>query len=756
MIFFIAVSLFFSGILNITLNLHPRPPEKDLLRFIDKEKIVIEGMVCKNPEVSPHKTDLIVDIQRIIDDGTYFTIRERVLISVRLKDRSFQYGDYIRAKVKLRKPSNFNNPGGFDYERFLLFRGIRYRGSISRPIDIVTIRENTGNIFKASLERYRTRLRSLILANSSYPQNRILQALILGEKKQIPPEILDNFNRTGISHVLAISGLHIGIIAFLSILLVRMCMKTSEYLLLRFNIIKVSLVCSIAPIVSYALIAGLSISTVRATLMILSFLVAILIGRERDLLNTLAFAAFTILSFSPVSLFDVSFQLSFIAVASILLLTPALHSLLPKSETANDNRSHVRRYLKSIIIFIFVTFSATLGTTPLIAFYFNRISTITILSNMAIIPLIGFVVLPLGIIAAGTLPISTSVAALLIKGASFFAGISNSIISWLSHIPFSSFFVTTPSIPEILLYYSFILVAAKLINSRKARFAVTLAIVSLCIIGLFGYRHIKAVSAGELRATFIDVGQGSSTLVRFPGGQNMLVDGGGFYGETFDIGRSVVAPYLWHEGIQTIDIMVLTHPHQDHLAGLVFILKNFSVKEVWSNGKTTGSYSYKEFTKTIAEKNIPHRIVNQGVPETTIGGVTVRIGHPPKEETGFDANNNSVVMKIIYKDVEFLLPADIEEPAVRLLLLDGASLKSDILLAPHHGSYTPATPPFLEAVRPGFIVFSCGKENVFGYPARDILSICRKMGVTILRTDMNGAISFSTDGTEIRYSSSIP
>ncbi len=751
---FIILSLFFFGILNINFYLHPKPAGKNISQFTDKEKVTIEGVICKNPEVSPHKIDLVVATKRIINGGIYIPTDEKILLSVRIKDRSFKCGDYIRAKVLLRVPHNFNNPGGFDYKRYLLFRGIRLRGSVNNPTHIVVIRENTGNILKSSLEGYRTKLRKIILEHSSSPESKILQALILGEKREIPGEIRENFNRTGISHVLAISGLHIGIIAFLSFIIIRWIMKTSGYLLLRFNIIKVSALYSIIPIMSYALIAGYSISTIRATIMILCFLIAILIGRERDLLNTLAFAAFLILAFSPVSLFDVSFQLSFIAVAAILIITPALNSLLPKWKMNEISRT--MKIVIRIVLFIFVSFSAAIGTAPLIAFYFNRISTMTLLSNLLIIPIIGFIVLPVGLFAAAVLPLSAYLAGILIKISSFFICISNYIIDYLSHFSFSSFTVTNPSILEVFLYYAFIFLSARLIHSRRAKFSIFLAVIALFYVGIFAYINIKAINPGKIQVTFIDVGQGSSTLVRFPGGKNMLIDGGGFYGESFDVGRYVVAPYLWHERIKRVDLIVLTHPHQDHLAGLVFILKNFAVNEVWSNGKESESESYKEFTRVIAERGIPHRIVSSDTPEKIIGGATVRIIHPPKAGPEFDTNNNSVVMKIGYNNIGILLPADIEEPAEKFLMVNGADMKSAILLAPHHGAYTAVTPSFLGMVHPEFIVSSCGKDNFFGYPRQELLNICGKMGVEILRTDENGAVSFTIDGTDIRYSCYVP
>jgi len=747
---FLILSVVALGIFNIGLSMTPAPPERGVTPFLDGKQLTIEGIVRSSPEVWPHKTDLIVDIERIIDGKRYVTVTDRVLLSVGLTDRTFRYGDYIRARTRLRKPHNFNNPGGFDYRRFLSFRGIALRGSVNNPTDIITIRQNCGTVFRASLERYRTKIRTLILDSASFPENRILQALILGEKRGIPRDIIDTFNMTGISHILAISGLHVGIIAFLCVLVIKGILKTSVYLLLRYNITTVSLVCAALPIIGYALIAGLRISTIRATIMICSFLVAVIIGRERDLLNTLAFAALAILAVSPASLFDVSFQLSFVAVAAILIVTPALQALLPRG-TITDTKA-----LHRFVTFICVTLSATLGTAPLIAYYFNRISTMTILSNSLIIPIIGFVVLPLGLVAAVLLPLSAMAASLLITIVSPCIGVSIAILEYLAGCPFSSFSVATPSLAGMFLYYGALFLAVKLIHAHRVHYAIAFALTVISLVGLFTFHHWEATHPGKLKMTVIDVGQGSSTLVRFPRGHTMLIDGGGFYGGYFDVGRHVVAPYLWHERIKGIDVVVLTHPQQDHLAGLVFILKNFPVAEVWSNGEESLSHAYKEFTGVMAERDIPHRIVNTDTPEGIIDGAVVRIIHPPPSGPEFDTNNNSVVVKISYRHIDFLLSGDIEGQAEQFLLATNNDLHSTMLLAPHHGAYTPVTPSFIEAVGPRVIACSCGRYNCFGFPRPELLDLCRTMGIRILRTDTMGALSFSTDGTVVRYACTVP
>ncbi len=776
LLFFLLISLFFLGILNINLYLYQKPGKADISLYTGKNKITVEGLICKNPRVLSHKTDLIVSTTRIIKNGYDTPVEGKILLSVKDNKQSFKYGDYIRAKTRLKKPHSFNNPGGFDYERYLLYKGIKVRGFINNSAKIVILRENRGNILKIRLEKFRTSMRNLISATSPNYEGKILQALILGEKGQIPEDILENFKRTGISHVLAISGLHIGIIAFLSLILIKAIMKSSEYLLLKFNIIKASAIFAIIPIIGYAFIAGLGISTVRATIMILTFIVAVLLGKERDLLNTLALAAFIILIVTPVSLFDVSFQLSFTAVAAILIIAPRLSTLIPRrdyDETDKSPPSLKRKFVFNILLFIIVSLAATIGTLPLIAFYFNRLSAVTLLSNIMIIPIIGFVVLPLGILTIVIAPFSSSLAVFMIKIASFFAGISVSIINYLASFSFSYFFVTTPTLIEIAFYYLLIIAGVNVLDMLKLKktdqtdiesplkgviFKITLAFIVIFFTADFIYLHLKAMNAGQLQATFIDVGQGSSTLVEFPGGKTMLVDGGGFYDKGFDTGKYVVAPFLWHERIKKVDIVVLTHPDQDHLGGLIYILENFDIREIWSNGQESNRESYLDFKKIIRKKNIPHRIVSRETPEIKIGNTVVKILNPAKpinkkEDPSsriFDFNNNGVVMKTTFGDISILLPADITGTVERDLAMHGNNLRSNILMAPHHGAYTSSTIPFLKVTRPEIVVFSCGADNAFHFPHPEVLNRYRKIGARIFRTDRNGAIMIKTDGESIR------
>ena len=259
-----------------------------------------------------------------------------------------------------------------------------------------------------------------------------------------------------------------------------------------------------------------------------------------------------------------------------------------------------------------------------------------------------------------------------------------------------------------------------------------------------------------MRITSIDVGQGESTLIQFPKGSTMLIDGGGFYDNSFDVGRLVVAPVIWKKKIKKVDYLVLSHPHPDHLNGLVSIAGIFKVNEVWTNGEKVYTEPFQEFETIISEKKIKHIIIDREHPDRIVNGVQIEFLHPPKtawHDTSTidhsEINNHSLVIKLTYKDISMLFTGDIYQEVERELIDAETDLKSTILKVPHHGSGTSSSLPFLEKVQPQIALFNVGFENIFNLPSPTILERYKNQDCQIFRTDRDGAITIETDGYQM-------
>jgi competence protein ComEC len=767
----LAVSFTILGILGINSYLHVVPGPIHVRNLDYRGTIGLEGTICENPVRTPEKTDLTIDATRIVQNGIGVPVEGKVLLSVHDRTDLPSYGDLVRAKVKLKHPHNFNNPGGFDYVKYLRLKGILVRAYLEKGSGIVVIRGQKGNPFLSRIEAFRDRLRTLIRAHAPPEQSPILIAMVLGEQNEIPKEVMAKFNRTGTTHILAISGFNIGIISVIFIVCFRFFLKSSENLLLNHNVLKIATFLTAIPVIFYSFIAGLGMSVIRAALMMLAMVAAVVFGKARYLPNILALAAFLMLAFLPPALFDVSFQLSFVSVASILFIVPRFTGLLrPDPE---DNPLHPPGKFHSIIncfyLFLLVTIAATVGVIPLTTYYFNTLSLTVIAGNMLLIPIMGYGVVVLSLAVVLAAPFSDALSVFFIQISSYLIKISVLLADRLSSLPHASVYVTTPTLIEICAYY-FLLAGNvvfldcilnrrfKEISRLKLKLSLSVSVAMLVFFIADGfYLHNKDSRPDRLAVTFIDVGQGNSTLISLPGGKKMLIDGGGSYDDRFDIGKNVLAPFLWGQKIKAIDTVILTHPHPDHLNGLLFILENFSVREVWSNGQEVPDEAYLKFKEMIKEKQIRHRILsNKSVLKQ--GDVIFRIMNPDrhgkkenKTEPSRRANDESLVVKLSFHRISFLFPGDISARTEQKMMDNKQDLHADVLLAPHHGSRFSNSPLFIKKVRPETVIFSCGKENIFGLPAHEVIDRYGFAGVEIFRTDRDGAITIETDGESIRF-----
>ena len=397
-----------------------------------------------------------------------------------------------------------------------------------------------------------------------------------------------------------------------------------------------------------------------------------------------------------------------------------------------------------------VTLFAGLGTCPLTAHYFNIVSTISLVSNFIFIPIIGFVVLPLGLLSVVCFSWLPSLAIGILHGCGLLISFSILIAEVLVSIPCS--WSRTLSLPwsDIIVIYLVFIAIYFIFKGYRKQPAVLLALAAVWVIVTVFYNGFEKISDPRLTITIIDVGQGNSALIQTPGGKNLLVDGGGFSDlSSFDTGRYIIAPFLWQKKIQALESVILTHPESDHLNGLVFILQNFQVKTLIKNSDKRNTRNYVTLIQTCKKRHI--RIFNPltQVRSLDFGDTRLTFFVLPKETRLVDFNNRSLVFKLIYNGFSMLFPGDIlSARETSLSAAKPLDLNADILLSPHHGSATSSTQFFLDKVQPKSVIISCGWRNRYGFPHAGVLKRYTEMGMHIFRTDEDGAILISSDGKQ--------
>ncbi len=751
------------GIFDIQKQQYSIRKDRHILQYASLGKKTIEGIVIESPLSYPDKNILIVRCIRLFNNDTYIPVagNVRLVIPAHL---NFSYGDFIRFQSSLKKIQSFKNPGGFDYEHYLNRQGIYATGFIADTSGIIRLRENSAGYFKLRLESFRMYLKQLIYQNAPSPQREIIEAMTIGNQTAIPGDVKENFSKTGTSHILSISGLHVGMVAAMAFFCVSLLLKSSEYLLLKLNMIKVSAAAAFFLVLFYALIAGMGVTVLRSALMALIFLLALMSGRQRDFYNTLALAGLVILIIFPEALFDISFQLSFLAVLAIIYIVPKL-DYPPFYQFAGlpGWSQSIIRYFYMLLI---VSLAATIGTLPLIIYYFNQISSVTFIANLIAVPLLGTIALATAMLFLLTAFFSPLIAGFFVKITSFFVSISIEIINRLASLSFASFSITKPNILEIIIFYIFVILLIQFIDIRRGvkgyflqhtrQLKYGLILIPVFFIVDASYLFFKDKLSSDLRVTAIDVGQGSSILVRFPGGKNMLIDGGGFAGSSFDTGKMIVASYLYHERISRIDTVVLTHPHPDHMLGLLYILDNFDVQEFWTTEIISDDEDYQKLKKIIKERKIKTFFFPKDLPaRKNMGNAEINLMWPDSsgvstnELSDNDINDLSLVFRIRYGRISFLVTGDISAEIENILVRSGRDLKSDVLFVPHHGSAYSSSGDFIKKVACRYAVVSAGKNNTFHHPHPSTIERYTAAHVNVLRTDQDGAVSMITDGTKL-------
>ena len=733
--------------------------------MVDGSHVTIEGSVYRETEREPYGERLYVKVARAAEQGgAMLPSGGNIRIAV-LGGGSFKLGDEIRLSARIHFPRNYGNPGEFDYAGLMSREGIDAtmtapKKSFGTPrFQIIGHRSS----FPASrIESIRNHIGEFFDRNLAYPQSAEMRALVIGDQSEIGEPLRQTFARTGMAHLLVISGLHLSMVAAAMFAAVRLAMMLLPGLANRGYANKVAALAAMLAVCAYASIAGHRVSTVRALVMVLAYMLAVAIDRSREALASLALAAIVICVALPGSTADIGFQLSFASVIAIVLGMRRFAAWFARRKRLGMLRGEPTsprwRYLEGGAGYLAVSFWAMAGTAPLTASHFNQFAIVGIVANAVVVPIMAFGATISGLIAAALSFVSAPAArAILLAGASALAA-GNRLAAWFVDWPLAWFRIFTPTLLELAIAYAFLmlwllapLAAVSETQSRdhdvaiartakagfgwRARCAVVLSLVLLIDAAYWSYERFFNP---DLRVTFVSVGEGDGAVVRFPGSSVMVIDAGGSYGG-FDAGERIVAPYLWSQKIMHVDYLVLSHPDLDHFGGLGFIAMNFAPRAFWTTGVPSLDIGYGRLMDDLERAKIPTVLVRETPRLAAIGGVAIAALNGGAG-FGRTQNNSSMVLRFSFGSASLLFTGDIESAGERAMLESGADLRATILKVPHHGSASSSTPAFVEAVHPAAAIIPDGYLNNFHFPAAAVVKRYVDEGALVMRTDLDGAV----------------
>lgn len=712
------------------------------------KELAATGKVISPPLVDGDSLSFVMKLDNLRQSRTLFPIqKEKIHVFIRLQTKAELHAaqqlysqSVIRLSLILEKPSKPRNPGGMDYQAYLLRHQIHWIAKGESFESLTVIRENNTHPF-VWMERWRKLLAGKLESMYDEPVAGFLQGLLLGERTEIEPVWERQYATLGIVHLLSISGLHVTVLAGAVYFIFNLLGLTRE---------KAALVVLLF-LPAYAVLTGMDAPVIRATIMAGLAMIALVFRKPKDSFSFLGVAFLLQLVWNPYQIFEAGFQLSFLLTAGLIALTEPIVRKLSVFHPS------IRYPAAGNLIAQWLSF-------PVVIYHFHEYSILSWLANLLFVPLFSFLIL---------LPAFVTLLWGLIfpSGAELLAGVLQSLIltvqslvEWL--IEWQAFHLTWQSPPGwwIILYYVITVLGMwewlqphgrKLVQAGYG-----LLLVILIGIAWTGKDH------STVRLAFLDVGQGDATVVETGSGFTALIDGGGnasLFRESwqkrrdpFEVGADVIVPYLKSRGIRQIDLLIMTHGDADHINGLADVIERFPVQKVVRNFHFSRNEIEHKIMEKLRKRKIPVYLAKTGITWRIDEKVLLTFMHPePDSGSGNlkETNDDSVVSLLSIHDFHVLFPGDIGVETEKRLLRRWNWPKIDLLKVAHHGSETSTHEQWLQVLNPGYAVISAGKYNMYGHPAPEIISRLKKRGISIWRTDLQGAVIFEIGKRSIKISS---
>ena len=736
-------------------------PGEPLAALYSRNPVQLQGLIVADPEAAGSATRFRLAVEQVSLNSEWIGVSEDVLVTLResaelVRQREspyLRYGDRLLFEGALQAPPELE---GFDYPNYLASQGIRSVMSFPRA---TLLDEGGGSLLFRWVSVARRRVADSLRRTVPEPQASLGQALLLGMRQDLPTDLVEEFRVTGTSHLLAISGLHVSVLLGLSLAVSQGVFgrRRQYYLLVPLTMVWL-----------YALIAGMSPSVTRAAIMGSVYLAALALGRPRSVFPALGLAAALMVGLDPEALWSVSFQLSFTAMAGIALMAEPIGARLRTLLGTGPERGTPTRPLQAFVAgAVGTTFGATIATLPLVAFHFHRISLVGVPATLITLPALPAVLViqtvagllgliapwlatPFGWLAWAPTAYITGVVGLFagLPSASFETGRVAPLLVWAYYGALLLWYVRRPVRSTVLRTLQLVQTSQSALRLPEKDVPAWLLFPVIAIAALVWVATLF-LPDGRLHVTFADVGQGDAILITTPSGKTVLVDGGP---------DPMGSPRLLGDRLpfwdRTIDLVLLTHPHADHVTGLTQVLRRYDVEHILERQVEYETPAYHAWRQAVSDESAQVTQAHAGQLIALGDGAFVQVLGPPEtllRGTASDVDNASVVLRLVYGARSVLLTGDMFVEAEAQLVAQGAPFDSDVLKVAHHGSRTSSSDSFLYSVTPAAAVISVSEGNRFGHPHVDTLeALLQYVPQDLLfLTSERGTIEVVTDGERL-------